>query len=111
MSAMSEPCELPDGRRLFRFDYIVRLTDDHPMLSVAKTGKLIIWCFDHEMGHAAARTLHLFNVLPFQADSDVIEWDQNIAPDNEAYELLRDIAERTGYAVHFEADEAGSLTK
>ena len=106
---MSEPCHLPDGRRLFRFDYLVRVTEDHPMHSVAETaevkGKLVIWCFDHKVEHAAARAHHLFKVLPFDPTGDEIEWDTDIAPDNEAYELLCDLAERTGYAMHFEPEE------
>lgn len=71
------------------------------MRSVAESGKLIIWVYDRDIGSAAARAQFLFDVLPFQASSQVIDWEENIVPDGAAYVLLVDMVERTGYATLF----------
>lgn len=103
---MSEPCKLPDGRELFRLDFIVRLTEDHPMHGGrVESGKLIIWVYDHSIEHAASRAFYLLRVMPFQATSSEVEGDYAITPDNAAYEILADMVERVGHAAHFEPDE------
>jgi hypothetical protein len=102
---MIEPCTLPDGRRLFRLDYFVRLTEDHPMHAVADTGKLIIWVYERDIASAAARAQFIFDVLPFQISNEVIDWEDSVTPDCDAYELLVDMVERVGYATFFRPDE------
>ena len=102
---MTEPRQLLDGRRLFRLDYIVRLSDDHPMRSVAEGGKLIIWTYQREITAAVMRADYFFKSLPFQRTDAEIEWDDTIIPDNEAYELLVDMADRIGFATFFQPDE------
>lgn len=112
----SEICKLPDGRELFRLDFLVRPTEDHPMYGHVESGKLIIWVYDRVIEDAACRALHLIKVMPFLAISPEVQGDYAIAPDNTAYEIMADMVDRVGHAAHFEPDKStpndrGRLTK
>jgi hypothetical protein len=94
---------LADGRTLYRIDYRVRPSEDHPEHGGESDGGILsIWVFGRSASLAAVRALHLLQVLPFEAASREIRYDDEITTPNEAMKIVVDQVELCGFSFYYQ---------
>ncbi|MBA3960858.1 MAG: hypothetical protein H0X40_03020 [Chthoniobacterales bacterium] len=102
---MKKIAKLADGRKLYRIEWQVRPSEDHPLFGKSAAGALSIWVFERSPGAAGVRAMSLLEVMPFLTTSKVAESVTNIVPPHEAYRILVDMVELTGFSAYYDSRE------
>ena len=93
----------PDDRTLYRIDYRVRPTEDHPRYGQSAGGILCIWLFERSSGEAGVRSMHLLDVLPFQTVGHEVQYQDEFSPPNVAMQILLEQVELCGFSFYYHA--------